>query len=89
VEANMVTKPTINLDGTPPRVLLEQQVVVIEAMRSAISRLQSATPNARDYQTALVGAFTSAMDEHRERVKRLVGVMRELDEIAEHISDHC
>ena len=33
----MVTKPTINLDGTPPRVLLEQQVVVIEAMRSAIS----------------------------------------------------
>src|SRR4051812_30439303 len=35
------TKPTINLDA--PRVLLEQQVVVIEAMRRAISRLQSAT----------------------------------------------
>jgi hypothetical protein len=85
----MVTKPTIDPNGTAPRVLLEQQVAVIEAMRCAISRLQSAAPDARDYQTAPVGAFTSAMDEHRDRLKRLIGVMRELDEIAEHISDHC
>jgi hypothetical protein len=67
----MVTKPTINPNGTAPRVLLEQQVAVIEAMRCAISRLQSAAPHALDYQTAPVGAFTSAMDEHRDRLKRL------------------
>jgi hypothetical protein len=85
----MVTKPTINLNGTTARELLEQQVMAIEAMRCAISRLQTAAPHARDYQTAPVGAFTSAMDEHRNRVKRLIGVMRELEEIAEHISDQC
>ena len=47
----MVTKPTINLNGTSPGELPEQHVLAIDGLRSAISTLRAAAPNARDYQT--------------------------------------
>jgi hypothetical protein len=83
----MVIKPTINTDGTAPRVLLDQHLKAIDTLRYAISTLQSTEPNARDYQTAPIGTFTAAMHEHRDRLRRLRTVMDELQEIAEHISD--
>jgi hypothetical protein len=85
----MITKPTINLNGTPPRVLLEDHLAAIEALRFAISTLIAAAPNARDYQTAPGSTFLAAMSEHRMRLARLETVMGELEQIAEHISDHC
>jgi hypothetical protein len=33
----MVTKPTINLNGTSPKALLQDYVLAIEALRGAIS----------------------------------------------------
>ena len=85
----MVIKPTINLNGTAPRVLLDQHLKAIDTLRCAISTLQSAEPSARDYQAAPIGTFTAAMEEHRDRLRRLRTVMGELQEIAEHISDQC
>jgi hypothetical protein len=82
----MVIKPTINLNGTAPRVLLDQHLKAIDTLRYAISTLQAAEPSARDYQIAPIGTFTAAMEEHRDRLRRLRTVMDELQEIAEHIS---
>ena len=59
----MITKPTINLNGTPPRVLFEDHLAAIEALRFAISTLIAAAPNARDYQTAPGSTFLAAMSE--------------------------
>jgi hypothetical protein len=74
----MVTKPTINLNGTSPGELLEQHLPAINGLRSAISTLRAAAPNARDYQTERLDAFALAMNEHRDRLARRESVMDEL-----------
>jgi hypothetical protein len=84
-----VVTPTINLNGTSPRELLEQQCLAIEALRAAISAVQAAAPNGRDYQTALPGTFHLAQQGHADRLARLEGVMKELEEIAQHVADHA
>jgi hypothetical protein len=47
----MIIKPIINLNGTAPPDLLDQHMTAIAALRSAISLLQAAAPNGRDYLT--------------------------------------
>jgi hypothetical protein len=93
----MTTMPTINLDGTAPCVLLEQQMDAMRALRIALIKLREAEPNARDYQTAAPAfsraqaqrvarlTFSRAQAEHVARLKHLETVMRELDEIAQHL----
>ena len=85
----MVTKPTVNPNGTSPGELLEQHELAISGLRSAISTLAAAAPNCRDYQIATPDAFASATNEHRDRLARLESVMDELEQLAEHISDQC
>ena len=80
----MVTKPTINLNSTSPGTSSP-----INGLRSAISTLRTAAPNARDYQTERLDAFALAMNEHRDRLARLESVMDELEQLAESISDQC
>lgn len=81
-------KPTINLNGTNAKDLLDQQLNAIWALRTAISTLQDASPNGRDYQTMPRGTIDLAVAGHRERLARLESVMTELEEIAEHIAAH-
>jgi hypothetical protein len=83
----IIIKPTININGTSARELLEQQVTAITTLRAAISTVQAAAPNGRDYQTALPGMFHLAQVGHADRLARLESVMSELEQIAEHISD--
>jgi hypothetical protein len=87
----MTTMPTINAKGTPPIELLEQYELAINAMRSAISTVAAAAPNARDYQVANRPAemLAVAQNEHRDRLARLESVMDELEELTEHISEQC
>jgi hypothetical protein len=44
----MITKPTINLNGTSPQALLDEHIEAIEALRSAISTLAMTAPKGRD-----------------------------------------
>lgn len=83
----IILKPTININGTSARELLKQQCLAIQTLRAAISTVQSAAPNGRDYQTALPGTFHLAQVGHIDRLARLESVMSELEQIAEHISD--
>ena len=81
----MVTMPTINHKGTSLVELLEQHELAIAGLRSAISTLAAAAPNARDYQTRKLGTFERAQNEHRDRLARLESVMDDLEQLAEHI----
>ena len=83
----MTAKPTINVNGTPQRELLDRQIEVIQALRYAITKLREAAPNARDYQTDRPGDFTQAQVEHQSRLNKLSSIMNELDHIAEFIAD--
>jgi hypothetical protein len=83
----MVTMPTINHNGTSLVELLEQHELAIAGLRSAISTLAAAAPNARNYQTRNPGTFERAQNEHRDRLARLESVMDELEQLAEHISE--
>jgi hypothetical protein len=59
----------------------------ISAIITAIEKLRQAGPNGRDYQTAPPGALCKAQAEHAARLKHLEIVMRELDQIAQHIAN--
>ena len=88
----MVTKPTINLNCTSPKELLDEQLLAIHALPVAISTLAIAAPNARDYQTAPTGAFAQAQFERSAGTRSSntgAASINELEGIAEYISDQC
>ena len=80
----MTTMPTINLNGTSAKQLLQECLLAIDAMRVAISAHAITAPRGREYQPT--GAFAQAQFEHTSRRDRLESVNRELEQIAEYIS---
>ena len=88
--------PTIHLNGSSPRTMLDDCCEDMAALRHTIRLLESHGPNGRDYYTQLpnlvdeahpVDAFEVARAEHVDRLKRLQSVLRELETLAEHLSD--
>lgn len=82
-----MTFPTIHMNGTNPRDLLEDQMRATGSVLQAIHDLENAGPNARDYYPQGPGAFEQAVREHATRVARLVLVRKELEQISEHIAE--
>ena len=58
---------------------------VMSALITAIEKLRQAGPSGLDYRNAPPGALCKAQAEHAARLKHLEIVMRELDQIAQHI----
>lgn len=79
--------PTIHLNGSGAKSLIEQNRAAWNALRQAVEALDSAAPNGRDYYPQGDYAIGEAMREHTERVKPLLKAMRDLEAIAEHIYD--
>lgn len=76
--------PSVHLNGTSKRELLEQLEHAHLAVSKAMIELTKAAPNARDYYVkADTQAFNKAMDQHCARMKSLKSVLDELEEIAE------
>lgn len=82
-----IIKPTINLNGTSPTVLLQEHIDAHSALCAAISLVSAAGPNGRDYQTAAAGTFFIAQSQHAIRLNKLNDVLAELEAIALHISE--
>ena len=80
--------PTIHLNGTSKRELLEQQLTAMNAVSAARAALAAAAPNGRDYYPQGNEAIQHALDEHATRLGYLETVFAELEAIAQHISDH-
>lgn len=82
-----IALPVINLNGTSKAELLALQVAVLDALSDAMTVLQNAAPNGRDYQTALPGTYELARDQHAARWRNLYNIRAEIELIAESIAD--
>lgn len=82
-----VLVPTVHLNGTSKQELLNQAEDARDAVEVAISLLQAAAPNARDYYPQSGRAFEQARRQHQDRLSRLQTVSAELIEIYNSIED--
>jgi hypothetical protein len=79
--------PTVHLNGSGRKSLLDGLERAGSALHEAIKALDDIAPNGRDYYPQGEGAFKQASAEHQVRVARLAGVLHELSQIAEAIAD--
>ena len=82
-----MTLPTIHLNGTDPRDLLQDVLDALTAIREAIRALDKTAPNGRDYYPQGSDALGLAHGEYFDRREHLCVVVRELEQIAEYLSD--
>lgn len=80
--------PTIHLNGTNARDLLEDQMKAMNAIREAIRLLAAAGPNGRDYYPQGAQAIQHALEEHDQRLLVLRNVLAEVEALAFHISQY-
>ncbi|MBI4473730.1 MAG: hypothetical protein HY646_13770 [Acidobacteria bacterium] len=80
--------PVVHLNGTSKEALLDGYVEAGRAVQKALDALaERAFPNPRDYYVIGPDAWSKARDEHNERVRLLVKVQLELEQLAEKIAD--
>jgi hypothetical protein len=78
-------KPSINVNGTSQKELMQSYIAAINALRVAEELLSKAAPNGRDYATLGDGAYIEARTEHNARCARIADTIKELEQIALHV----
>lgn len=74
-----LTVPTVHLNGTGARGLLDQYEAAVHAVEHALTVLSQSAPHGRDYYVQKdTAAYTKARGEHDARVIRLKTVSDEL-----------
>ena len=81
----VVTIPTVHINGTSKKALLEQISKANHALIVAIDALVEMSPNGRDYY--LTDNFKVASAEHRARIAKIFEVKSEIMAIGEAIAD--
>lgn len=80
--------PTIHLNGTSKDGLRDRLVEAAESVRDAIRAVKQTEPHSRDYYVKIddgVALYRQATLEHSSRLWRLNEVLRELEDLAQHI----
>jgi hypothetical protein len=80
-----MTVPTIHNNGTCREELVKQQLDAVNALEEAIAAVQRAMPNGRDYYPQGDGAIRRAMEEHYDRLARLLSLQSEYQTMGEKI----
>ena len=80
-----MTHPTIHMNGTSKKELLEALEAAYMAIGEAKNALRLTSPNGRDYYPQSPDAINKAQDEHFDRMSRLTSVQNEMAELAEGI----
>lgn len=78
--------PTIHLNGTSARDLLQKLSDASVAVQDAIRAVRATCPNARDYYPQGDLAITKALEEHSARLASLAAVQTELETLAAHVA---
>lgn len=78
--------PTIHINGTSPKVLLEDLLNAMNILQAARTAVMATAPHARDYHRQGNTVFVEAHKEHVNRLKRLEDVHAELYSIALHVA---
>ena len=79
--------PTVHLNGTSKESLLAGYMHALEALHAAQDALGAAAPNPRDYYSQGGLAGYQAAREHAARYAILSNLIREIETIAEKVSD--
>lgn len=79
--------PTVHLNGTSRNELIDRIRIAYDSLTAAINDLDKTRPNRRDYYPQGHEAIGKALDEHRDRIKRVTAVQDELIEIWEKLCD--
>ena len=79
--------PTVHLGGTSRQDLLDQFMEAGHALSLALSKMQDACPNGRDYYLQGPDALPLAMQDHASRVARVQSVMDEYGALCEAVCD--
>lgn len=85
VEKHRLRVPTIHLNGTSKKGLLEALETATSVLHRAEQAVAETAPNGRDYYPQGEGAFDEARNQHDLRAARLHSVREELCEIWEKI----
>jgi hypothetical protein len=75
--------PTVHLNGTSKEALLDGYCDALTALHGAVSKVQAAGPNGRDYYPQGDKAIQTAMAEHEARLTKLREIITEIETIAE------
>lgn len=78
--------PTIHSNGTSAEALLDDQMKILGALREAEVLLRRCGPNGRDYYPQGESAVAEAMKDGDSRIERVRSVIREVEQIAEHVA---
>ena len=82
--------PTIHLNGSNAHGMLDGFFKLIEALQVAEHALQDCAPNGRDFYLQgpnATMAINEATNEHTARLKALIGVREEIEQIAQSVQD--
>lgn len=82
-----IKKPTVHLNGTSRRYLLETHQRAFGALGEALEAIKAAAPNGRDFYPQGERAIVDAIEQHRDRLLRIQTVMNEVATLLEHIAD--
>jgi hypothetical protein len=85
-ETEALAMPTIHLNGSSAEYLLEAYNAAALALIKASDLLSATNPNARDYYLDASGKdFERAQQQHVSRLRRVVAVSNEIQQIAAHV----
>lgn len=80
--------PTVHLNGTSRESLIRGLEKAYVAITQAIDAVCDAAPHGRDYYVQDLGdAYNRARDEHESRVRKLVEVRNEIEELVTGIAE--
>jgi hypothetical protein len=82
-----LTHPTIHLNGSGRDSLVEGWEAAWSAAEAAFEALKRTAPNGRDFYPQGPEALAKAIDEHRDRLRKIQAVQDELQELIQHAMD--
>lgn len=74
--------PIVHRNGTSKSELLQQQVEIMNNLRSLMKAMRDATPNGRDYYVLSADAVIEARDAFNERYNVINKIFTDFEEIA-------
>jgi len=81
-------KPTIHMNGTGFKTLMEQYEGAYRALSDALEKLYECAPNGRDYYPQGNEAIRTAKKEHGARVSSLIHARDEIAQLIEYIDEY-
>ena len=87
MKTKTLVAPLIHLNGTQQDDLVDSLDAAHVALGAALDALRHCAPNGRDYYVQAVGAFESAVDQHRARSMAVANAQAEVEAIIGSILD--